>query len=457
MRVRIEPTRLRGGEITVPGDKSIAHRWLILATLANGSSEVTGLPPALDVASTAACLAAVAPPARERLSAWARSTPPDGEVRGFTWDGGSGDESISTLRVEGEGWGGITEPAAPLDCGNSGTTMRLLMGVIAGAGLHARLVGDESLSRRPMERVAEPLRLMGAVVETSGGTSPVELRGSSLRGIRVEPPVASSQVKSAILLAGLRAEGSTTVAESLPTRDHTERALRHLGADVSIEGGNVTVRSSELPKFRAVAPGDPSSAAFPLVAAALAEAPLIVRGVGLNPTRTAFLDVLRSAGLAIEHRVGSDELGEPVGEIELAARTAALTPVELEAGRFPSIADEIPVLAVLAAFAEGESRFAGAAELRVKESDRLAGIVGGLRALGGDATVEGDDLIVSGSGGLRGGRGDAGGDHRLAMALAVAATAAQAESEIGGMESAAVSYPGFVDLLTRLGAKVSPA
>ncbi|MDP9243379.1 MAG: 3-phosphoshikimate 1-carboxyvinyltransferase [Actinomycetota bacterium] len=458
MRVRIEPAPLRSAEISVPGDKSIAHRWLILATLAQGRSELGGLPEALDVRSTASCLAALAPGTGEAHMEWGRSARPNGEVPGFTWDAPSPHPSMSPLRVEGEGWESLKDPSDPLDCGNSGTTMRLLMGVVAASQAGARFVGDESLSRRPMERVAGPLRQMRAHVRTTDGGPPVEVQGRPLAGFDEVIAVASSQVKSAILLAGLRASGRTVVRQPAQTRDHTERALAFLGADVTVEPGLITVARSDLPGFRGTAPGDPSSAAFLLVAAALAGSGLVVRGVGLNPTRTAFLNVLRRAGLSIEERVLSEEVGEPVGEIELSARTSDLRAVSVEADEFPLIADEVLVLAAVAANVEtgGSSRFAGARELRVKETDRLTGIVEGIRGLGGDAEIEGDDLVVRG-GGLAGGSADGRGDHRLAMALAVAATSARGGSEISGMESAAISFPGFLSTLRQLGAAVDQA
>ncbi|MDP9296062.1 MAG: 3-phosphoshikimate 1-carboxyvinyltransferase, partial [Actinomycetota bacterium] len=381
MRVRIEPAALRSTEIRVPGDKSIAHRWLILAVLARGRSELTGLPEALDVRSTASCLAALAPSASDTLAEWNRSGRPDGEVRSFTWDASASAPTMSPLRVEGEGWEGLRDPSSALDCGNSGTTMRLLMGVLAASEVKARLVGDESLSRRPMERVARPLRQMGAHIRTTDGGPPVEVEGRPLSGIEETLAVASSQVKSAVLLAGLRATERMVVRQPAQTRDHTERALSFLGADVTVEPGLITVARSDLPGFRGTAPGDPSSAAFLLVAAALARCRLVVHGVGLNPTRTAFLSVLRRAGLSIEERVLSEEVGEPVGEIELSARTSELRSIRVGAEEFPLIADEIPVLAAVAANVgtRGTSRFAGARELRVKETDRLSGIVEGIR------------------------------------------------------------------------------
>jgi 3-phosphoshikimate 1-carboxyvinyltransferase len=452
MRLRIRPSPLRIADVTVPGDKSIAHRWLMLASVGEGASELTGLPVALDVRSTARCLAEVVPVARSSLSSWLGSPPANTEVSGFTWDASGEEASISPLRIEGKGWKELASGAHTLDCGNSGTTMRLLMGLFAAGPGDLRFIGDESLSRRPMDRVADPLRHMGADVETSNGTPPVAVKGRALHGTVEALQIASSQVKSAIILAGLRAEGTTTVRQSIQTRDHTERALKHLGAEVSIAPGEVAVTASDLPSFHGTVPGDPSSAAFLLVAAAIAGCAMRIHGVGLNPTRTGFLDVLRAAGCEIEEHLATTEVGEPVGELVLAARSRDLNAVTTSAERFPAIADEIPALAVLAAVAGGPSEFAGAGELRVKESDRLHGVVEGLRALGADADAEGDDLLVGG-GGIRGGNVDGGADHRLAMAFAVAGTAAREETTIEGIEAAEVSFPGFVATLRRLGAE----
>ncbi|MFL5766537.1 MAG: 3-phosphoshikimate 1-carboxyvinyltransferase [Actinomycetota bacterium] len=452
MRVVITPSPLRSADVTVPGDKSIAHRWLMLAAVADGASELGGLPAALDVRSTSRCLAEIVPSARESLSEWAGPTRANPEVPGFTWDTTSVESPNPPLRIEGQGWRGLAPGRQTLDCGNSGTTMRLLMGLLAAGPGDRTFKGDESLSRRPMERVAGPLRRMGADISTTKGVPPVRLRGTPLRGADETLPIASSQVKSAILLAGLRAEGTTTVRQTPQTRDHTERALRHLGADVSVAPGEVTIAASDLPSFRGALPGDPSSAAFLLVASAISSCALRIAQVGLNPTRTAFLDILRAAGCEIEERAASTEVGEPAGELILAPRSNELRGVTTSAEQFPLLADELPALAILAAAAEDPSRFTGVGELRVKESDRLRGIVDGLRALGADAEVEEDDLLVAG-GGIRGGHVDGGSDHRLAMAFAVAGTAAREETSVDGIEAAEVSFPGFVGTLHELGAE----
>jgi 3-phosphoshikimate 1-carboxyvinyltransferase len=301
-----------------------------------------------------------------------------------------------------------------------------------------------------MERVAAPLREMGATVRTTDGRPPVEIEGRSLHGIRHAPPVPSAQVKGSVLLAGLAAEGETLVEEKAATRDHTERALAHLGAPVLIEPGLVGVSAFQPSGFVARVPGDVSSAAFLVAAAALTGKELVVRALGLNPTRTRFLDVMRRMGVQTETRVTGEELGEPVGDLAVAPCTGLLG-TTVEADEIPLVIDEVPVLAALAAHAAGETWFVGAGELRMKESDRLHGIAETLRGLGGHAAVEGGELVIAG-GGLDGGGADSRGDHRMAMAAAVAALAARGECAIQGMEAADVSFPGFVVTLRLLGA-----
>jgi 3-phosphoshikimate 1-carboxyvinyltransferase len=330
--------------------------------------------------------------------------------------------------------------------------MRLLAGVLAAAPFETVLEGDESLSRRPMERVAEPLRAMGAEVATTGGHAPLRIRGGVLTGIEHATPVPTAQVKSAVLLAGLEAEGETVVRESAPTRDHTERALAHLGAPVRLEPGLVGVRAFGVPGFSGTLPGDVSSAAFFIAAAALTGREMTIRDVGLNPTRMAFLDVLARMGVRTRIEVEGSELGEPVGTLDVeACRGLAGTTVEPE--ELPLVVDEVPVLALLAAHAAGDTWFAGAAELRLKESDRLGGVAEAISSLGGVAGVEGEDLVVGG-GGLAGGVADARGDHRMAMATAVGALAARGPVTIEGIEAAEVTFPGFVPALVALGVRV---
>jgi 3-phosphoshikimate 1-carboxyvinyltransferase len=437
----------------VPGDKSIAHRWLILAATARGRSRLVGLPASLDVRSTAACLGLVSERGRPALEAWARNGAARTEGNGSTWNDDDPEGTAITLEVEGEGRLALTEPMDRLDCGNSGTTMRLVAGTLAAAPFRSFLVGDASLTARPMERVAAPLREMGAIVTTTDGHAPVEIVGGSLYGISYALPIPTAQVKGAVLLAGIAAEGETSVTEPAATRDHTERALAALGAPVSVEGTTVTLQGVyQHDGFAGVVPGDVSSAAFLVAAAALTGSELTIRDIGLNPSRLHFLEVMRRMGVLMETHPTGEELGEPVGDLWVGAG-AELRGTEVSASELPLVIDEVPVLALLASHARGETWFMEAAELRAKESDRLSGLADGVRALGGHAGVEGDDLVVPGLG-LRGGVADSRGDHRLAMAFAVAALAGDAPSEIEGMEAADVSFPGFVEALRTLGASV---
>ena len=354
--------------------------------------------------------------------------------------------------LEGYGRASLHSADAPLDCSNSGTTMRLLAGVLASAPFPTELRGDASLHARPMERVALPLRAMGADVRTTDGHPPLAVRGGRLRGIEHRTEVPSAQVKSAVLLAGLAAEGSTTVREPAPTRDHTERALAALGAPVSFEPGLASVRAFEHEGFAAAVPGDVSSAAFLVGAAVLTGAGLEIEGVGLNPTRTRFLEVLARMGASLGSRIEREELGEPVGTLEVEPGPW-LVGTTIDADELPLVIDEVPVLSLVAANASGPTRFRGGAELRLKESDRLGGLAEAIRELGGTAELAGDDLIVGG-GGLAGGEADARGDHRMAMALAVGALGARGPVSVRGIEAAEVSFPGFERLLVSLGARI---
>ncbi len=452
MDVRIDPGGRIAGVTRVPGNKSIAHRWLILAAAGAGRSALAGLPRSLDVRSTASCLAAVAPAARASLEAWARNGGRAAEGHGSTWNRSLEDASNPVLEVEGEGWPGIRPPDRELDCGNSGTTMRLLTGVGAGSPFVTLLVGDASLSSRPMERVAEPLRLMGARIATTSGHAPVRVEGGGLHGIRYSMPIPSAQVKGAILLAGLVASGETIVAETISTRDHTERALSALGAPARVVDGSVRVSAFQHDGFRATVPGDPSSAAFLVAAAALTGGGLTVRGLGLNPSRLGFLGVMERMGIETRFTVTSEGLGEPVGDLQVAPGERIL-PVRVEEAELPIVIDEVPVLALLAAHATGGTTFLGAEELRVKESDRLTRVADAITDLGGIAAVEGDRLVVAG-GGLEGGIARSGGDHRIAMAAVVGALGARRPSRVQGIEDADVSFPGFVETLRSLAGRL---
>lgn len=414
------------GAVTPPGDKSISHRALMFAALAKGQSEVTGILTGADVKSTARVL--------RQLGADVSSVKEGMPV---------------TVRS-----GRLTAPGSRLHCGNSGTTTRLLLGMLAGKGVRATLTGDASLRKRPMRRVTDPLRQMGARIdETARGTLPVTLRGGKLQTIDYQSAVSSAQVKSAVLLAGLTAGVPVTVREPHASRDHTERMLRWLGEDVGWESGVVSLRPSAniLKGFTLDVPGDPSSAAFLVAAAVLAEGgELLIRNVCVNPGRVGFLPVLARMGAPVEMTQPRVAGPEPVAD--LVARPAPLTGTVVEAAEVPSLVDEIPVLAVLASRASGETVFRGVGELRVKESDRLEMIARNLRAVGGDAEAIGDDLHVRGSG-VRPPRGriDTARDHRLAMAFAVLGTVAGARVELSERKSVAVSYPAFFTDLRRIG------
>ncbi len=410
------------GEVRVPGDKSISHRALILGALIRGRSYIGNLSPADDVAATARVLADCG-----------------GAVRPF------GDGRVS---LDGAGPGvTLHSPPGRLDCANSGTTMRLMAGVLAAHDVVATLVGDASLTQRPMERVAAPLRLMGADVVTEAGHAPLSIRGTTTPdGVEHQLPVASAQVKSAILLAGLNAAGPTVVREPLPTRDHTERLLRACGADLSADGAAVTLRPSRLDPFGLRIPGDISAAAF-FMALAAARPGWRVRcsDVGLNPGRTGVLEVLAAMGARVEVDEAEPAAGvEPQGEVVVTG--APLHGVTIEPAMVPRCIDELPAIAIAATQAEGRTEIRGAGELRHKESDRIAALVTGLRALGVTAEETADGLVVDGPAELRPARLDAAGDHRLAMAWAVAASLvdpAAGECLIDGAETVAVSYPGF--------------
>jgi 3-phosphoshikimate 1-carboxyvinyltransferase len=446
MDAKARPRGPVSGSVRVPGDKSIAHRLLILAATARGSSRIQGLPSSLDVIATARVLASVAPSASPGLEAWLRESEPHVST---ARSGGAGEQP--GVRLEGEGWGDLRESADELDCANSGTTMRLMTGVLAGRPFRSVLTGDESLRGRPMERIARPLRAMGADVETTEGRPPVVVEGGPLHGIEWSADVPSAQVKGAVILAGLVADGRTEYREPAPTRDHTERVLEALGAPIERSGKAVAVRPFQHKGFEAAVPGDVSSAAFLIAAAAITGGSVTIRDVGVNPSRLAFLDVAGRMGIQTNTEHDGTALGEPVGRIDASADALAGTTVTER--ELPLVIDEVPALAAMAVHAGGETRFEGAGELRVKESDRLTALADGLCELGGEARVQGDVLVISG-GGLEGGSTHSRGDHRLAMAFTVAALAGRQPSDIRGIDSANVSFPGFVQVLSSLGADV---
>ncbi len=405
------------GAVRPPGDKSISHRALLLAALAHGRSELDGLLTGADVKSTARVL--------RQLGVDVSPVRAGGPVL-----------------VRGRA---LARPAATLDCGNSGTTARLVLGALAGRPFAARLSGDASLRRRPMRRVTEPLRAMGAhIKEERGDSLPLTIRGGGLRDFTYTSPVASAQIKSALLLAGLVGGVSVTIREPYLSRDHTERLLVHLGVALSYHNGAISFRPSavSLPAFQVSVPGDASSAAFLVAAAVLAEGgELRIENVGVNPTRTGFLVVLGRMGARVERLNLRDEGGEPVAD--LLVRPAALVGTEVTAAEVPTLVDEVPILAALASRATGETVFRQVGELRVKESNRLELVAANLRALGVGAEARGDDLFVRGTDRPPRGRVETARDHRLAMAFAVLGTVPGAGVRLSERRSVAISYPRF--------------
>ena len=412
------------GEVSVPGDKSITHRALILAGLARGRCLIAAPNTGEDVARTASML---------RSLGVECSLDPD----------------KAQAQVQGCGVRGLEEPTSVLDAGNSGTSLRLMTGVCAGIEGLSVLTGDDSLRRRPMLRVVAPLRQMGARVDgrDHGNLAPLAVRGGALSGIDIELSVASAQVKSALLLAGLSAEGTTTVREPGPSRDHTERMLSALDVPVRVGEGSVAIDGGhEVPAFRAVVPGDISSAMFLIVAASIVPgSDLTITGVGLNPTRTAALEVLRSMGADLEETVEREELGEPIGNVRV--RHSELMGAELPAALVPGLIDEIPALAIAASQAEGPTVFSGVGELRVKESDRIEAIADGLAALGGRVDVSDDGFTVHGPVALGGGTVDSQGDHRIAMSFAVAGLTTGEKVRVGRWSCVDTSFPEFLEVL----------
>jgi 3-phosphoshikimate 1-carboxyvinyltransferase len=417
-----------GRQVSVPGDKSISHRYGMLSALADGQSVIENYAPGADCRSTLHCLAQLG------IAILIEPVP------------GAGPR----VTVDGRGLRGLVAPSAPLDAGNSGSTMRMMAGVLAAHPFTSTMFGDASLSRRPMRRVIVPLEQMGARLEAPDGKPPLTVHGADLHAITYAPDVPSAQVKSAVLLAGLQASGVTAVRETASTRDHTERAFRAFGAAVVQDGLIVSVVGGQrLTGRRLVVPGDISSAAFwACAAAALDDSSLEITGVGLNPSRTQIVEALRGFGADVETTVDREDGFEPIGRIRVATgvrRAFTVTP-----DLVPGLIDELPVLAALATHGR-EVHVTGASELRAKESDRITALVTGLRAMGADADELADGFHVKGHTPLAGDCAvDACGDHRLAMAFAVAALGARKPVEIRGAEAVDVSYPGFFDVLQDL-------
>ena len=425
--MRVEPVPALVGHVAVPGDKSISHRAVLVGAIAEGETRILGFGRSADTESTIGAVRALGVEVIE--------------------------DDVDELRVRGRGLRGLEAPSGPIDCGNAGTLMRILAGVLASQQGSFELVGDASLSASPMERVAVPLRRMGAGVRTTEGHAPVVVEGADLHAIDYELPVPSAQVKSAILLAGLAADGETTVVERLPTRDHTERLLERAGATVRRRPTSVSVRGAERLVLDTVEiPGDLSSAA-PLLVAALTVpgSELTVHGVGLNPRRTGLLDVLERMGARIAVYNRRQVGGEPAGDVEV--RASELVGATVSAAEVPTLVDEIPLLALAACHARGETVVRGASELRVKETDRLEAVVEELRRIGAHARATRDGFRVKGvPARLRGGAFDSRGDHRLAMLGAVAGVSSIDGVELEGSEAVEASFPGFFALLGQLAA-----
>jgi 3-phosphoshikimate 1-carboxyvinyltransferase len=418
----IKPARNLIGTLRLPGDKSISHRYALLGGLADGTSTFSNFSTGADCASSLGCVAAL----------------------------GAKVEWLSDGRVAVIGTAGRFSPStSPLDCGNSGSTMRMLSGLLAAQAGEFTLIGDTSLSRRPMERVRKPLTQMGAEISLTDGHAPVTVRGAALKGIDYTTPVPSAQVKTALLFAGFQAEGTTTVRESVRTRDHGELALRAFGAQLTRSLDSVSISGKQsLKAIDAAVPGDISSAAFFLCAAALfPDSNLVLDGLGLNPTRATLLDVLTALGATIPVLNLEEKHGELVGTVQMNAPAKGLGGTTVSGALAAQLIDELPVLAAIAPYSRNGIRIRDAKELRVKESDRIALVAQNLRAMGAEVEEFEDGLDVPGGQQLHGAQIDSGGDHRIAMAFSVAALRAEDETSILGAESAAISFPEFFDLL----------
>ena len=425
--VRVRPARNVRGSVQLPGDKSISHRYAMLAGIAEGPSRLENYSTGADCASTLGCMRSL----------------------GVQWEKKDG----GVVEVQGGGLS-LNAPVAPLDCGNSGSTMRMLSGIVAGQQFMSEMVGDESLSRRPMKRVIAPLTAMGAQIASQDGNPPLRITGGALRAIDYKMPVASAQVKSCLLFAGLFADGETTIEEPLRTRDHGEVALRSFGAQLETRssgpGSIVRIRGGQrLKGIEARVPGDLSSAAFFLCAAALFPgSQLTIPSLLMNPTRARLLDILMQMGLRISVTQLEQIQGEMVGSLQVEG--AGLKGATIAAGDSAALIDEIPVLAAIAPYTEQGIEVRDAKELRVKESDRIASMATNLRLMGAQVEEREDGLKIPGGQKLRGAELDSFGDHRIAMAFAVAALRAEGDTLIRGAESAAISYPAFFETLEAL-------
>jgi 3-phosphoshikimate 1-carboxyvinyltransferase len=421
----VRPARNVRGSVSLPGDKSISHRYAMLAALADGPSRLENYSTGADCASTLGCLRSL----------------------GVKWERRDG--SDNAIEVQGSGLS-LTAPSQALDCGNSGSTIRMLSGIVAGQKFASEMAGDESLSRRPMERVITPLRAMGAQVVSRNGCPPLRIAGANLTGIHYRMPVASAQVKTCLLFAGLLAEGETRIEEPLRTRDHGEIALRAFGARLERKGNEVRIRGGQrLRGIEARVPGDLSSAAFFLCAAALFPgSQLTVTSLLMNPTRARLLDILMQMGLRISVTQLEETHGELVGTLQVEG--GRLKGATIAAADTAALIDEIPVLAAIAPYTEHGIEVRDAQELRVKESDRIASIAANLRAMGAEVEEREGGLKIPGGQSLRGAELESFGDHRIAMAFSIAALRARGETLIRGSECAAISYPAFFSTLEGL-------
>ncbi|GKU80999.1 3-phosphoshikimate 1-carboxyvinyltransferase [Niallia sp. NCCP-28] len=424
MKLIETPASLQG-EILVPGDKSISHRSVMFGAIANGRTTVTNFLMGDDCLSTISC---------------------------FQKLGVHIDVQEDKVIIEGNGLNGLIEPKEVLDVGNSGTTIRLLSGILAGREFHATLVGDHSIGKRPMTRVVGPLRKMGAKIDgrNNGEFTPLSIRGGCLQPITYELPVASAQVKSAIIFAALQANGKTTVIEPLATRDHTERMIKRFGGEIDVQDKAIHVEGGQaLTAADIHVPGDISSAAFFLVAASIVpNSRVMLKNVGLNPTRTGIMDVLKNMGASVEISQNESEVFEPVGDITV--RTSKLTGTVIEGDIIPKLIDEIPIIALLATQASGTTIIKDAHELKVKETNRIDTVVQELQKLGADIVATDDGMIIKGGTPLSGNMVNSHGDHRIGMMLAVASLICEGELTLENAEAISVSYPTFFEHLTSL-------
>jgi 3-phosphoshikimate 1-carboxyvinyltransferase len=421
--VVVRPARGLAGSVRLPGDKSISHRYALLGAIAQGTTKLENFSTGADCGSTLGCVRAL----------------------GAEWERNNG-----SVVIQGRGLD-LQEPKSPLNCGNSGSTMRMLSGILAGQKFSSELIGDESLSRRPMARIITPLTLMGARIESGeGGRPPLHIAGGKLRGIDYSMPVASAQVKTALLFAGLYAQGETSVAESVRTRDHGELALRAFGAELKQDGDRAKIAGrQQMRGIEATLPGDLSSAAFFLCAAALFPgSQLSLPALLMNPTRARLLDLLISLGVGISVTQLEESHGELMGTVQVEGR--ALKHLNVAGADTAAVIDEIPVLAAIAPFTTEGIEIRDAGELRVKESDRIRAVATNLRAMGAQVEEREDGLKIPGNQKLHGAQVDSFGDHRIAMAFAVAALRAEGETKINRSEAAVISYPGFYEVLESL-------